>query len=561
MTELTPSEIVEELDKYIVGQKDAKRAIAIAVRNRWRRQRLEGAMRDEVSPKNIMMMGSTGVGKTEIARRLARITGAPFLKVSATQYSEVGYYGADVDTMAGELVERALELVRDEKRATRAAEAKKKAEDRILEELIAKFNAMSRDGSEFDEKTVTEMASDDAECQASDDESQDQDDESQDRSSEFDVDDDESCEEKDSEDDEEEDSGSDQSFTEVNDPAVISSIDNLVRVFVDMRERQQDDASEENDDEPKKSPFDRLREDVLKWYEKKRRMELRERLVRALHEGKLESEEIFIEKDPISILGISISDPTNSFNPKGIRKMAKTFKRQPPDKMTVAEARKFFVEEELSNMSSESNDREEAVKLAEELGIIFIDEIDKIVGSGNERSADVSRQGVQRDLIPIVEGTTIQTKYGPFSTKHVLFIGAGAFHKVKPSDLAPELQGRFPLRVELTDLSKEDFVRILKEPENSLIKQYVALLKTENIELVFTDDAIETLGDYAANANLTVQNIGARRLFALMERLLEDLNFATNESDAKRVVTIDSAYVKEKLNKIVKNEDLRKFVL
>ncbi len=583
MTELTPSEIVAELDRYIVGQKDAKRAIAIAVRNRWRRLRLEDAMRDEVSPKNIMMIGSTGVGKTEIARRLAKITGAPFLKVSATQYSEVGYYGADVDTMAGELVDRALELVRNEQRASREAEAMKKTEERILDELIAKFTATGRDGSEFlDEDEVgAELDDDDDDDDETNDpvradssndstpnDSDDLEEEDDEDDSEDDGDSDDELEEEDEEDDEEEEDSEEDSdsnrvvVNERRDSLSSSDLSRFMSVVANMRRRSDDEEDDEDDkDDKEKSPLEKLREDVLKWYEKKRRQRLLERLTRALHEGKLENEQILVDRSPFSILGISIVDPTRSINQKGLRKMAKSIKKTQPENMTVADARKFYLEEELANISSEANDTEEAIKLAEELGIIFIDEIDKIVGSGNERSADVSRQGVQRDLIPIVEGTTIQTKYGPFSTKHVLFIGAGAFHKVKPSDLAPELQGRFPLRVELTDLTKEDYVRILTEPANSLIKQYIALMKTENIELVFTDDAIDTLAQYASDANLSIQNIGARRLFAIMERLLEDLSFETNPSDEARVVSIDATFVRDKLSKLVQNEDLCKFVL
>lgn len=447
MRELTPRQIVTELDRHIVGQDNAKRAVAVAIRNRWRRQRLEADMRDEVAPKNILMIGPTGVGKTEIARRLATLTGAPFIKVEATKYTEVGYYGRDVESMVRELVENAIGLVREQELARVEPEAKRRVEEKLLDLLApppASF-AVGVDSPESPER-----------------------------------------------------------------------------------------------------------------YER-----TREKMRAMLLNGEMENRmvEITIEQKAHAMMipGMGPGGDMIDFDFQGMLEkiLPKTVTRR---QMTVAEARRVLFEQETESMINQEKVNAQAIELAENLGIIFVDEMDKIVASEGGRGADVSRQGVQRDLLPIVEGTVVNTRYGYVRTDHVLFIAAGAFHKSKPSDLMPELQGRFPIRVELNDLTKEDFVRILTEPKSSLTKQYAALLKTEGIELEFTPDAIDALASYAYEVNQRTQNIGARRLYTIMERMLEELSFEAPDMKMGRV-QINAAYVKERLEEVTKDEDLSKFIL
>jgi ATP-dependent HslUV protease ATP-binding subunit HslU len=447
MRELTPREIVSELDRHIVGQHDAKRAVAIAIRNRWRRQRLEGEMRDEVSPKNILMIGPTGVGKTEIARRLATLTGAPFIKVEATKYTEVGYYGRDVESMVRELVENAIGLVREKELERVKPEAERRVEERLLD-LLAPQPASFEVG--------------------------------------------------------------------VDSPS-----------------------------SPER--FERTRE-------KMRAM---------LLGGEMENRtvEITIEQKAHAMMipGMGPGGDSMDFDFQGMleKVLPKNVSRR---QMTVTEARRVLFEQESSALINTEKVNAQAIELAENVGIIFVDEMDKVVASEGGRGADVSRQGVQRDLLPIVEGTVVNTRYGYVRTDHVLFIAAGAFHKTKPSDLMPELQGRFPIRVELKDLTKDDFVRILTEPKSSLTKQYVALLKTESVDVVFTPDAVDALASYAYDVNQRTQNIGARRLYTILERLLEELSFEAPDMGIARV-EINAAYVKERLEEVTKDEDLSKFIL
>ena len=445
MAELTPRQIVAELDRHIVGQEAAKRAVAVAVRNRWRRQRLPEELRPEVAPKNIMMIGPTGVGKTEIARRLAKLTGAPFVKVEATRYTEVGYYGRDVESMVRDLVENAIGLVREKERGKVEAEARARVEQRLLDLL------MGRPGDD-------ESAADSP----------------------------------------------------------------------DTRER-----------------FGRTRE----------------KLRAMLAAGALEDRrvEITIEQKamPLLFTGAGMEQMDLDLHSMFEKILPKSTTRR---EMSVAEARKLLFEQECDALINRDKVHAEAIELAENLGIIFIDEIDKIVATEQAHGADVSRQGVQRDLLPIVEGTTVQTRYGWVKTDHILFIAAGAFHRAKPSDLMPELQGRFPIRVELSPLTKADFVRILTEPKSALTKQYQALLATEGVEVVFREDAIDALADYAFQVNQTTQNIGARRLYTIMERLLEALSFEAPDMKMGRV-EINAAYVRERLSEVAGDEDLSKFIL
>jgi ATP-dependent HslUV protease ATP-binding subunit HslU len=445
--ELTPRQIVTELDRHIVGQNDAKRAVAIAIRNRWRRQRLEGEMRDEVAPKNILMIGPTGVGKTEIARRLATLTGAPFIKVEATKYTEVGYYGRDVESMVRELVENAIGLVREKELERVEPEAKRRVDERLLDLLAPQPTS-------------------------------------------FDV-------------------GVD----------TASSPDRYERT--------------------------------------------REKMRAMLLGGEMENRmvEIAIEQKAHAMMipGMGPGGDSAEFDFQGMieKILPKNVSRR---QMTVAEARRVLLEQETEAMINAEKVNAQAIELAENVGIIFVDEMDKVVATEGGRGADVSRQGVQRDLLPIVEGTVVNTRYGYVRTDHVLFIAAGAFHKSKPSDLMPELQGRFPIRVELKDLTKDDFVRILTEPKSSLTKQYTALLKTEGVDVDFTPDAVDALASYSFDVNQRTQNIGARRLYTILERLLEELSFEAPDMQMGRV-EINAAYVKDRLDEVTKDEDLSKFIL
>ena len=446
---LTQRQIVAELDRYIVGQADANRAIAVAVRNRWRRQQLGEDMREEVAPKNILMVGPTGVGKTEIARRLAKLTGAPFIKVEATKYTEVGYYGRDVESMVRELVENAIGLVRERERKNVEAEARRRVEERLLDLLAP-------------------------------------------RPLEYPSDDDDDVEE----------------------PAK--------------------DAGH----------YDRTRE------------KMRAMLV----SGELDQRkvELSMEQKAMPVMVGSLGMEQMDLDLQGM--FEKILPRTTTHReMTVGTAREVLFDQECDALLDPEKINHAAIELAENVGIIFIDELDKVVAS-DSRGADVSRQGVQRDLLPIVEGTTVQTRYGYVRTDHVLFVAAGAFHRAKPSDLMPELQGRFPIRVELNDLTQADFVRILTEPKNSLTRQYTALMETEGVRLVFTDDSIESLATYAHKVNQSTQNIGARRLYTIMERLLEELSFEAPDMKAGPV-EINSAYVAQRLDEISDDEELSKFIL
>jgi ATP-dependent HslUV protease ATP-binding subunit HslU len=449
---LTPKEIVSELDKYIVGQRAAKRAVAIALRNRWRRQQLKPELRDEIAPKNIIMIGPTGVGKTEIARRLARLTRSPFLKIEASKFTEVGYVGRDVESIVRDLTEIGVKLVKDEKNKAVRDAAERNTRERILDILLP------------DSRPPRAR------------------------------------------------------------PAFVSG-------------PETEDSS----------------------------VETREKLGRWLDEGKLDEREIEVEvKDQGGFPSFEI------FTPQGVEEMGVNVKdmmgglfgnKTKRKKVRVGDARELLIAEEAEKLVDQQNVAREAIERVEQSGMVFLDEIDKIAGRQNAaHGPDVSREGVQRDLLPIVEGTTVNTKYGMVKTDHILFIAAGAFHVAKPSDLIPELQGRFPIRVELESLSENDFERILREPKNALTMQYVKLLETEGVTLEFSDDAVREIARYAAVVNDKTENIGARRLHTILERLLDELSFEASEMGGQSV-TIDAAYVQRVLEGIIRDEDLSRYVL
>lgn len=461
MRELTPRRIVAELDKYIVGQQAAKRAVAIALRNRYRRSLLPEELRREVIPKNILMIGPTGVGKTEIARRLARLVGAPFIKVEATKFTEVGYVGRDVDSMIRDLVEVSVQMVRSERVAAVQEEALRLARERMLHVLAP-------------------------------------------------------------------------------------------------------DPPRPGPQNPLEVLFGRTRVEAGEGYDREvtvaraRREALRPRL----ESGELDREMVEIEVEESSLPVIEI------FGAQGVEEMGVNVqdllggllpKRRRRRRVTVAEGIRIFTQEEANKLIDQEEVQREGVRRAEELGIVFIDEIDKIVGSGTTVGPDVSREGVQRDLLPIIEGSTVTTKYGPVRTDHILFICAGAFHTAKPSDLIPELQGRLPIRVELDRLTEEDFLRILTEPQNALTKQYVALMRTEGVEVTFTPDALREIARIAAWINEQTEDIGARRLHTVLERVTEEISFTAGEGP--RAVTIDAAYVRVRLADVLQDRDLSRYIL
>jgi ATP-dependent HslUV protease ATP-binding subunit HslU len=444
MQSLTPRQIVAELDKYIIGQADAKRAVAVAIRNRWRRQQLGEAMRQDVSPKNIIMIGPTGVGKTEIARRLAGLTGAPFIKVEATKFTEVGYHGRDVDSMIRDLLDSAIALVRQEMTESVQEPASKQVEERLLDLLLPG----ERGGAAYD------------------------------------------------------------------------------------------------DDETKA-----------------KRARTREKLRQQLQAGELEDRQIEFQVEQrataVGVLGQAGMEMDVEFQSM-LEKMLPS--RRETRRLSVRDGRRVLLAQEAEKLIDRDKIHREAIDRVEQSGIVFLDEIDKICGNESKHGPDVSRQGVQRDLLPIIEGSTVITKYGPVKTDHILFIAAGAFHSSKPSELMPELQGRFPIRVELSDLSKEDFVRILHEPRNSLTRQQVELLGAEGVELQFTEDAIDAMAAIAWDLNRRMQNIGARRLYTIIERVLETISFDAPELSDKKV-KITGEYVKQRLAGVVKDEDLSQFIL
>ncbi len=434
MTNFSPREIVSELDRYIVGQAPAKRAVAIALRNRWRRQQITGALREEILPKNILMIGPTGCGKTEISRRLARLAGAPFLKVEATKFTEVGYVGRDVDSIVRDLVEVGIGLVRETKRREVQAQAEKNAEERVLDALVG-------DGA---------------------------------------------------------------------------------------------------------------------------RSETRESFRRRLRGNELNDKEIDIHVADTASPFPTFDIPGGQVGMININEiMGKAFGQKTKSRrMTVGQSYELLVTQESDKLLDQDQVVAEAIRSVENDGIVFIDEIDKVCqrSDSGRAGADVSREGVQRDLLPLIEGTTVATKHGPVKTDHVLFIASGAFHLAKPSDLLPELQGRLPIRVELAPLTREDFRRILTEPEASLIKQYIALMATEGVTIDFTEDAIDKLADLAASVNATVENIGARRLQTVMERVLDEISFDASDRNGQ-TIRIDGAYVEERIGDLARNTDLSKFIL
>ena len=468
--ELTPRQIVAELDKYIIGQDDAKKAVAIVLRNRWRRQRVEEEMREEILPNNLILIGPTGVGKTEIARRLARLAGAPFVKVEASKFTEVGYVGRDVDSIVRDLVDISINLVRAEREDEVQDLAEERVEERLLDLLLPPLKAGEAEASS---DTRPEEGS----------------------------------------------------HVFIAGPGGVASAD---------------------DETPQT-----------------RRGRTREKLRQLLKDGKLEEREVEIEvQQSPSLEGMMVPMGGGEGMDHNFVDMLQDMlpKRTKRRTVSVAEARRVLLQDELEKLVDMDEVVNEALFRAEEMGIVFLDEIDKIAGDRGGMGPDVSREGVQRDLLPIVEGSTVATKYGLVRTDHVLFIAAGAFHVAKPSDLIPELQGRFPIRVELKNLGEKEFVRILREPKNALLVQYAALMETEGARVEFTDDGVAEIARIAADLNVRMENIGARRLQTVLTTLLEEVMFGLPESGTEPLI-VDRAFVQDRLKKVVEDEDLRRFIL